>query len=84
MSTLVWRVLAYNSVRRLWTVRSMHSTQDEACEHAEALQHRHRYLRVRVVPATRHQRRQIGVIPPINDASRLFRLSQLTDEQKRR
>jgi len=86
VSTLVWRVLAWNPVLRVWTVRSTHNTQTDAAEHAEALQHRRRLLRVRVVPATT---RQLRVIPPINNASRLWRLSQaermsqLADDKKR-
>lgn len=70
----VWRVMAWNTVQMAWTVRSTHDDVADAAEHAEALRHRHPRLRVMV--AGRRVMRGLAVTPPVNNATRAWRLDQ--------
>jgi len=86
-STTVWRVVAWNPVRFVWTVRSTHRVAGDAHEHAEALRWRQPRLRVKVIEAT--VRVLPGPKPPINNPTRKWRLAQaermseLADAKKR-
>jgi hypothetical protein len=82
----IWRVLAWNARRQLWTVRSTHDVQADAAETAEAMQHHDPKLRVRVKPATT----TILEIKPaiVNDATNFRqhiagKMSDLADAKKR-
>lgn len=68
----VFKVLAYNASRRVWTMRDKAYSHDIATEKAEALQHKG--LRVRVVPGTE---RVLTVKPPINCETRRWREEEM-------
>jgi hypothetical protein len=80
----VFKVLAYNATRRVWTVRDKAYAHDSAAQIAEALQHKG--LRVRVVPSTE---KVLTVKPAINCEIRRWReevsgkMSDLADASKR-
>jgi hypothetical protein len=80
----VFKVLAYNPTRMVWTVREKAYAADMAAEIAESLQHKG--LRVRVQPGTE---KVLMVKPPINSEIRKWReevsgqMSDLADAKKR-
>jgi hypothetical protein len=65
-----FRVMAWNTTTRSWTVRSAHDSLDEAQSHAEKLQHELPGLRVRVRPA---KRRPLKINPAVYNATRRHR-----------
>jgi hypothetical protein len=69
----VWRVWAWDGERLSWAVQAVRDTEDEARQLAEAMQHRNPRRRVRVQPAARTV---LDIKPPVNNASREFRLGQ--------
>ena len=81
----VWRVLAMDPVRMVWTVRSTHDDMDDAQEAAEALQHRDQRLRVRVKPG---KMRMLEIKPAVVNSTTHFRqsvaarMSDLADARK--
>jgi hypothetical protein len=81
---VVWRVLGWNPVRMIWTVRGTHDDRDAAAGQADRL--RGRGVRVRVSPAVR---RRLAVKPPVSNETREWRLGQagrmsdLADASKR-
>lgn len=82
----VWRVLAWNPKRRVWTVRRTFDTKAEAQAHAEAMQHHDPGLRVRVKPATEVVLTIKQTV--VNDATKFrqamaARMSVLSDDKKR-
>jgi hypothetical protein len=83
----VWRVLAWNPVQMAWTVRSSHDDVGDAAEEAEALRRKDKRLRVMVVG--RRVMRGLAIKPPVNNATRAWRLdragrmSDLADAAKR-
>ena len=83
----VWQVMAWNTVQMAWTVRSTHDNRGDAAEHAEALRHRDKRLRVMV--AGRRVRRGLTIKPAVNNATRAWRLeaagrmSDLADVSRR-
>ena len=82
----VWRVLAWNAKRQLWTIRSTHDEQDDAAQHAEAMQHHDPRLRVRIKPSIATV---LEIKPAIVNSSTHFRhttagqMSDLADSKKR-
>jgi hypothetical protein len=82
----VYRVLGWDPVRFVWTVRSTHDDEVEAAEHAEAMQHRNPRLRVMITPATT---KLLTVKPQVDSEFRNWRLkvagqmSDLADAKKR-
>jgi hypothetical protein len=81
----VWRVLARDAVRMVWTVRSTHDDLSDAQQAAEALQHHDPRLRVRVKPATKSI---VEIKPPVVNGTTHFRrevayrMSDLADAKK--
>jgi hypothetical protein len=86
MNTTVWVVMAWNPVQMSWTVRSTHDDEDDAAQHAEALQHQDRRLRVMVRCGVK---RVLTVKAPVNNQTRAWRfdqagrMSDLADTNKR-
>ena len=70
----VWRVMAWNPTRLVWTVRSTHDNESDAAEHAEALWWSQPKLRVMVTKGT--VRVTIFSNPPICNVSKQFREQQ--------
>lgn len=68
----VFKLLAFDPVRRVWTIRSTCDGLDALCLAASRL--RQRGLRVRVLPGVR---KVLTIKPDNNTASRLFREQQM-------
>ena len=79
----VFRILAYNPQRRVWTIRDKAYADSDAAERAEALEHKG--LRVRVIPGTE---KVTTIKPPVNCETRRWReaasarMSDLADAAK--
>ena len=69
----IWRVLAWDGRRLTWVVQDTRLTEADARDLAEAIQHRDKRRRVRVMPAVR---KVLLVKPPVINGSREFRLQQ--------
>jgi hypothetical protein len=87
VSTPIWRVMAWNPVQMAWTVRSTHTDPVLAAEHADALRHKDRRLRVLVVKAG--VKRVLQIKPPVHNETQRWRyqhaarMSDLADANKR-
>lgn len=74
MNKTVYRVMGWDAVRLVWTVRSTHSDESEAAEHAEALWWKNPRLRVMILKGT--VRIVVFKDPPICNVSQQFREEQ--------
>lgn len=83
---VVYRVMGWDAVRLIWTVRSIHYDESEAAEHAEALWWATPRLRVMVLKGT--TRIVVFANPPMCNVSKQFReeqamkMSDLADAKK--
>lgn len=68
-----WRVMAWNPVQMSWTVRSTHDDEDDAAQHAEALQHQDRRLRVMVRCGVK---RLLQIKPSVHNETQSWRHQQ--------
>jgi len=69
----VWRVMAMDPVRRVWTLRKECETEAKARAEADDL-HDNDRLRVRIIP---HQQRPLSIKPAVYNSARTWREEQL-------